>query len=194
MNRFRRIGTVSFLLLAGTSLARAQVSASTPAGAARTSPPRTPAALTAAAREIIHAAKYAALITVDSLGRPQARTVEPFDPDSQMVVWFATNPRTRKVEQIRRNPHVSLYYFDPATLAYVTVIGTARLVNDAAEKKRRWKPEWQAFYPDRDKGFLLVAVTPERLEVVNTKLGITGDAATWRPPSVDLRTKAPTRP
>ena len=149
--------------------------------------PRTPAALQQAAREIIHAAKYAALITVDSLGRPQARTVEPFEPDAQMIVWFATNPRTRKVEQIRRNAHVTLYYFDMTSLSYVTLIGTARLINDATEKKKRWKPEWQAFYPDRDKDYLLVAVTPERLEIVSTKLGITGDAATWRPPSVELR-------
>jgi len=63
---------------------------------------RTPAALKAAARDIIHAARYAALITVDADGRPQARTVEPFEPDAQMVVWFATNPRTGAMEWVFR--------------------------------------------------------------------------------------------
>lgn len=30
---------------------------------------------------------------------------------------------------------------------------------------------WKAFYPDPDKSYLLIKVTPERLEVVNTNKG-----------------------
>ncbi len=40
-----------------------------------------------------------------------------------MVVWLATNPRTRKVAEIRRNPRVTLYYFDREAQAYVTIFG-----------------------------------------------------------------------
>lgn len=142
--------------------------------------------LLSAARQIMEAARYCALVTVDESGRPQARTIDPFPPEKDMVVWFATNPKTRKVRQIGRDRRVTLYYFDVQSLAYVTLLGTARLVNDVEEKSRRWKAGWETFYRDREASYLLVAVTPERLEVVSTKLGIGGDPTTWRPPAVEF--------
>lgn len=143
--------------------------------------------LIAVARRIMTAARYAALITEDSTGRSQARTIDPFAPDSLMSVWFATNPRTRKVGEIKRDPRVTLYYFDPRTEGFVTILGRARLVNDRAEKAKRWKPAWKGLYPDRDSSYLLVEVTPERLEIVSVKDKIHGDAVTWKPPAVEFR-------
>jgi general stress protein 26 len=142
--------------------------------------------LMASAREIMEAARYCALITVDSKGRTHARTMDPFPPDQDMRVWFGTNPSSRKVAEIRRNSRVVLYYFDPAGPAYVTIAGTARLVNEPREKARRWKNEWKAFYPDREKGYVLIAVTPSELEIVSEKKGIVGDAIRWKPPTIRL--------
>jgi general stress protein 26 len=140
--------------------------------------------LVAEAREIMTATRYCALITIDQSGRAQARTMDAFAPDDKMIVWFGTNPLSRKVSEIRRHPRVTLYYFDRENQAYVTIHGTARLVNDAGEKARRFKDDWKAFYPDRDKSYALIEVRPVRLEVVNTKKGLLGDPKTWRPPSV----------
>jgi general stress protein 26 len=140
--------------------------------------------LLAAAREIISTARYCALITLDSSGRPQARAMDPFQPDENMVVWFGTNSRSRKVAEIRRHPRVTLYYFDREGQAYVTMSGIARLVNDSREKAKRWKDEWKDFYPDRAKDYLLIEVTPKKLEVISQKLSILGHPNTWEPPSV----------
>lgn len=145
------------------------------------------AKLIAAARQIMVAARYCALITLDSSGRPQARTLDPFAPDENMVVWLGTNPRSRKVAAIRRHPRVTLYYFDREAQAYVTIYGTARLVNNPKLKMKWWKSEWLPFYHDRAKDYLLIRVTPERMEVVNVKQGIVGDPDTWRPPLVRFR-------
>ena len=153
-----------------------------------TKKPLSQAELVATARAIITAARYCALITLDPSGRPHARTLDPFPPDESMEVWLATNPRTRKVAEIRRNPRVTLYYFDREEQAYVAISGIARLVNDPKEKTKRWKDEWKDFYPDRARDYLLIAVKPERLEVVNVKKGIVGDPITWKPPSVNFRT------
>lgn len=144
--------------------------------------------LIAAAREIMAAARYCALITLDSVGRPQARTMDPFPPGEDMVIWFGTNPRSRKVAEIRKNQRVTLYYFDAQGQGYVTISGTARLVDDPNEKARRWKDEWKSFYPDREKGYLLIAVTPENLEAVSESKGITGHPNTWEAPSVTFKT------
>ena len=143
--------------------------------------------LLATAREIMTTARYAALITTGADGRINARTMDPFTPAADMVIWFGTNPKSRKVRELRRNPRVTVYYFDPVAQAYVTIQGRARLVNDPGEKARRWKDEWKAFYPDREKSYLLIAVTPERLEVINVKTGLTGDPITWDPPTVRFR-------
>ena len=140
--------------------------------------------LITAARETMTSSRYCALITTDRTGRAHARTMDAFAPDENMIVWLATNPRSRKVTEIRRNSRVTLYYFDRESQAYVMLFGIARLVNDKSEKAKRWKDDWKAFYPDRDKSYLLIKVTPERLEVVNVKKGIVSDAPTWQPPSV----------
>ena len=150
--------------------------------------------LIAAAREIISNARYCALITLDASGRTQARTVDPFPPGDDMEVWIGTNPRSRKVAEIRRHPRVTLYYFDREAQAYVSISGTGRLVNDAAEKAKHWKDEWKDFYPNRAKDYLLIVVRPEKLELVNVKKGIVGDPRTWKPPSMSFAPARPNRP
>lgn len=140
--------------------------------------------LLATAREIMGSARYCALITRDSRGRAHARTMDPFPPDENMLVWFGTNPKSRKVAEIRRHNRVTLYYFDREGAAYVTISGVARLVNDPEEKAGRWKDEWKTFYPDREQGYLLIAVTPQELEIVSEKKGIVGDAVRWTPPTI----------
>jgi len=156
------------------------------------SQPRQPAhldrqSLISTAREIMKAARFCALITLDSNGRVHARTMDPFPPEENMVVWLATNPKSRKVAEIRHHNHVTLYYFVRDDQAYVTISGRARIVRDAAEKARHWKDEWKDFYPDRN--YRLIAVTPERLELISVKQGIIGDSITWTPPAVRFRNR-----
>ena len=145
------------------------------------------ASLLRAARTIIAASRYATFITLDSSGAPQSRTVQPVAPDSAMTVRFATNPRSRKVGEVMHDGRASLHYFDEASLAYVALVGRARVIRDKAEKARYWNPAWNEFYPDRDTSVVLIEVTPERLEVVDIKRGINGDKLTWRAPSVRIR-------
>jgi general stress protein 26 len=148
--------------------------------------------LIATAREIMTTTRYCALITTDSAGRVHARAMDPFPPEGDMTVWFGTNRRSRKVAEIRRHPTVTLYYFNRDDQAYVSLTGRARLVNNPTEKARRWKDEWEAFYPNRERDYLLIEITPERLEVVSIKKNVVGDERTWQPPMVTFVTPKPT--
>jgi general stress protein 26 len=85
------------------------------------------------------------------------------------------------VSQIRNNPNVTLYYTDKNENGYVSIYGTAELVNDQQEKDNRWKEEWKDFYPNRTDGYLLIKVVPTRLEVINYSRGINGNPETWQP-------------
>jgi general stress protein 26 len=149
--------------------------------------------LLSAARRIMAAARHCALVTLDESGRPRVRTMDPFAPDPDMTIWMGTHRKTRKVAEIEGDARVTLYYPSPDAVGYVTVTGRARLVDDPQEKAARWKPEWEAFYQDRAADYLLIQVTPERLEVVDYSRGIVGDPRTWQPPSVEFG-EGPTAP
>jgi general stress protein 26 len=145
--------------------------------------------LLAAARDIINNTTTCALITQDEKGIPKVRTMDPFAPGDDFSIWLATNPKSRKVVEIKNNPHVTLYYADKENQGYVTIRGTAQLVNDQKEKDQRWKEAWRNFYPDRKESYLLIKVTPEKLEVINYRKGISGDKLTWGPSSVEFGLK-----
>lgn len=142
--------------------------------------------LVTVARELVAGAHYATLITMGTDGRLQARTVEPFAPDSDFTIWIGTNPRTRKVAELARDPRVTLHYFDPKAQGYVTLQGRATVVRDPRETAARFNPAWKDFYPDRATDYVLLRVRVERLEVVSPSHGVSGDARTWRPPSANL--------
>lgn len=136
-----------------------------------------------AAKDVMQAARFATFVTIGGDGHPQARVVDPFVPDSDMAVWIATNPLTRKVAEIRRDPRVTLLYFNTAAQEFVTLQGTASLVTDSVEKAKRWKPEWAALYKEGPRGesYLLVRIRPTQLEVVSSRHGMMNDPRTWRP-------------
>ncbi len=150
---------------------------------------QTDSTLISAAREIMSDAGNCTLITLDEEGLPDARVMDPFLPEEDMTVWFGTNARSRKVTQIRRNQNVTILYFNKETAAYVVIHGIARLVDDPNEKKNRWKEAWTNFYPDRDKDYLLIKVSPQTMEVLSGAKGITGDPVTWQVPVVTFKEK-----
>ena len=145
--------------------------------------------LIAAAREVMGAQKYCALITVDSSGQPHARTMNPFPPEEDMTVWIATNSRSRKVREIQNNPRVCLYYADHSkAVGYVAIVGKAIVVDDMSEKLKRKRDYWDQAFPDW-KYLVLIKVVPERLEVLNYAHGMLNDPVTWRAPSVEFDRK-----
>lgn len=61
-----------------------------PSGAASAQQPYGDDKLIAAAREIMQASRYAALVTLSESGAPRARTMDPFPPDSQFPLAQAS--------------------------------------------------------------------------------------------------------
>ncbi len=132
------------------------------------------------ARSIIANSKQCALITLAENGQPQVRTMDPFEPEDDFTIWLGTNPKSRKVRQIKKNNKVALYYSDHDN-GYVSVYGVAELVNDHVEKEKHWKQEWSAYYPNRTDSYLLIKVIPDRVEIISYKDGISGNPNTWEP-------------
>jgi len=149
------------------------------------------AKILAAAREIIGAQTYCALATLDETGRPQVRTMNPFPPEEDMTVYFATSVKSRKAEQIRRDPRVCVYYADHSkAVGEVSLMGKAVLVDDPQEIKKRYREYWKMAFPDQ-KLLVLIKVMVDEVEVVNYKQGLYGDRLTFRAPSIKLGTEEP---
>ncbi len=146
----------------------------------------TRAEIIAASRDIIQKAHYCTFITIGPNGQPQARVVDPLAPDADFTIWFATNPLTRKVGEIRKNPKATMSCFDSATSSYVTILGTASIVTDPALKRARWKSDWDAIYPlgSAAADVVMIRLTPARLEISSESRGMTGDPRTWLPLSI----------
>ena len=179
----KRLAAVAVMLLSLPLAARAD-------DAPKEQKPPDRAAIVAAAREIMAAQTYCALITLDESGRPQVRTMNPFPPEDDMAVWMATNTRSRKIQQIRKDPRVTLYYSNHGTaIGYVAINGRAELTDDAAEIQKRKRAYWDQAFPGL-KNLTLIKVVPERIEVINYKAGLHNDPETFAAPALVLGTPA----
>ncbi len=142
-----------------------------------------------AAREIISSAPTCALITIDEEGKPSVRAMETLPLEDNFTIWFGTNPKSRKVAQIKQDARVTLYYLDSDASGYVTIHGIAKIIDNKKAKEAHWKEEWSAFYPNKEKGYVLIKVTPKSIEVISNSRGIAGDSITWEVPEVVFENK-----
>src|SRR5687767_964802 len=104
-----------------------------------TSTAPTSAQIRSAAAEVMKLARYCTLVTVGLDGQPQARIIDPLTGVGTSI-WIATNPQTRKVQEIQRDSRVTLLFFNAAASEYVTVLGHAAVVTDSTTKAAHWKP------------------------------------------------------
>ena len=149
---------------------------------------QSPSETRAAAFDVMRSARYCTLITIGADGQPQARIVDPLISENETTIWIATNPLTRKVDEIKRDSRVTLMFFNASANEYVTVFARAAVVTDAARKAAHWKAEWKAFYKQQTTGpdFMLFEVKPFRLEISSPRHKLANDARTWRPVVLDL--------
>jgi general stress protein 26 len=139
------------------------------------------------ARIMMETTRNCALITLDTTGHPDARTMEPFSPDSNMVVWLGTSINSRKVKQIKNDSRVTLYYPAQNAAGYVVIKGQAYIVQDSLKKQIYWKKEWSRFYSEDKSEYTLIKVIPEKLEVIDYQHGIFGDSKTLDVPFVKFQ-------
>lgn len=137
------------------------------------------------ARTIINSAESRVLVTVDEDGKPQARTMAPFHPEEDWTIWLGTFPTSRKVKQIQSDPNVVVFYYEVKSRSYVSISGKAELVNDPELKAKYWKSGWKMFYPDRETQYILIKVTPVKMEICSFKYNLLWDTE-GKPASVDF--------
>ena len=115
--------------------------------------------------DLIKEVQIAMLTTLDGgvlRSRPMQTQEAGFDGD----LWFFTSTDTHKTDEIEKDNRVNVSYASPATNTYVSVSGTALLVNDKEKIEELWNPILKAWFPKGldDPTLILLKVSVEQAE------------------------------
>lgn len=98
--------------------------------------------------ELIKDIRFAMFTTVDDEGllrsRPMATQQVEFDGD----LWFFTRVDTSKVDDVRQYQQVNVSYAAPDDQRYVSVMGSAEVLDDHEKMAQLWNPAYKAYFPD----------------------------------------------
>jgi general stress protein 26 len=91
--------------------------------------------------------------------------------DREGVLWFFMSRTSDPATGIKADPEVNVSYADPSKDSYVSVSGTARIVEDMARKKELWNAMVKAWFPNGidDPELALVAVDVTKAEYWDVK-------------------------
>lgn len=144
----------------------------------------------AAAKDIIGMQNYCALITLDSVGMPDVRTMNPYPVEDDMIIWMATNRLSDKAKEIRNNPNVCVYFADHKNASgYVALNGKAEVIDDKDLLVKKKREYWEQVVPDWENVLVLIKIVPLKIEVVNYKYKLYGNPVTWKAPSIEFESE-----
>ncbi len=115
--------------------------------------------------ELIHDIKFAMFTTRHDNGHLHSRpmTTQNSELDEASSLWFFMSRRSEAVADLRVDPTVNVVYADPDADSYISVSGTASVVEDRAKKQQLWSRQSEAWFPggvdDPDLALVRVQIT-----------------------------------
>jgi general stress protein 26 len=86
-------------------------------------------------------------ITNTNEEKEHTRPMATIDVDDDGTLWFYTDIRSIKVEEVTMDKQVHLTYAHPGKESYMDVWGTSSIVTDRALIKEKWSPVVKAYFP-----------------------------------------------
>lgn len=107
---------------------------------------------------------FAMLVTRDG-DRLRARPMSAYLARDENVVYFLTDARHHKDEEIARSPHVNLSFADAGSQKYVSLTGTAAISNDRGKIRELFTTAAKAWWDSaEDPNIRLLRITPDDAE------------------------------
>jgi general stress protein 26 len=107
-----------------------------------------------------------AMLTTRFAGGLRARPLEARPERGAGVIWFLTDARSGKDNEIARAPDIGLIFIDQDDKAYLSITGRAEILPDHTKAMEIWKETdagwWEG--PD-DPNLRVIKVTPETAEL-----------------------------
>lgn len=82
--------------------------------------------------------------------------------DDDATIWFFTNDKSSKVDELMKDDEVHLVYSHPGKDSYINLWGTGEVLYDREKIKELWNPMLKAWFPDGidDPNLCIIKVTP----------------------------------
>ena len=115
--------------------------------------------------DLIKETRFAMFTTRHGNGHLHSRpmTTQNSKVDEDDSLWFFMSKKGEPVADLATDPTVNVSYANPGADSYVSVSGTARVVEDAAKKQQLWSKMTQAWFPggptDPDLALVQVRIT-----------------------------------
>jgi general stress protein 26 len=127
--------------------------------------------------KLMETAEGAYLSTIDSDGFPQTRVMGNLrntkqypgltgtfrDHSEDFLIYLTTSKSSAKMQQIRANPKMSVYFCNPGQFHGLMLSGTAEIVTDQGLKKQLWQDGWEVYWPGGVDGpeFTILRLLPD---------------------------------
>src|SRR5580704_17472127 len=88
-----------------------------------------------------------AMLTTRFAGGLRARPVEARPDRDAGIVWFLTDMRSGKDDEVAAAPEIGLVFIDAGDKAYLSITGRAEIRRDPAKAAEIWKSTDQMWWP-----------------------------------------------
>jgi len=99
-------------------------------------------------REIVDGIRFAMMTSVDGAGDVQSRPMPPQQADDDGTLWFLVPRQSSLTDQLREQPVVLITYGDVRSRSYMSVTGTATVLQDPAKAAELWDAAVRSWFPD----------------------------------------------
>jgi general stress protein 26 len=114
--------------------------------------------------DLIKKIGFAMLVTRDG-DKLRARPMSAYLERDNNAIYFLTDARRHKDEEIARNPNINLSFANPSDQKYVSLTGTAVVSNDRAKIKQLFSTPAKAWWDSaEDPNIRVLKVTPDDAE------------------------------
>jgi len=120
--------------------------------------------------ELLKNFSTAMLVTTGGLGELEARPMQIAEVEDHGRVWFFTGRAGRVVHEVAEDSEV-LLVFQEEHSSYMSVRGTARVIDDKARAQHLWKEPYRVWFPGGvdDPRLVMIAVQPTAAEYWDNK-------------------------
>lgn len=114
-------------------------------------------------KELTKGLDVSMLTTITEEGKLHSRPMAAQEIDEEGNIWFFTHTDTDKVDEIRHEAKVNINYMGKH---YVSIYGTAQVIEDEAMKKDKWNKSVEVWFQKKydDPSIRLIKVNTESAE------------------------------
>jgi general stress protein 26 len=113
-------------------------------------------------KELVEEIRICMFVTNTTGSHEHTRPMATIETEDNGTLWFYTDIRSIKVEEVNNQHTVHLVYAHPGKDSYVDVWGSAEIITDRQQVVDKWSPIVKAWFPDgvTDPNLALLKVQP----------------------------------